>query len=143
VSIEQKRAWFVVVVFALAVICFLLLVALMGWKFAPGGIAVFGLAGLANLFFPNKVAPGVVTKDERDRMIAEKAALEGGHASFLLVGLACMVPWFVYMFRDQEVISIHVLPVIFMGSMVVLEGIKALVLLILYGREEKENIDRA
>jgi len=46
-----------------------------------------------------------------------------------------MVPWFVYMFRGDESISIHILPFVVFVSGATFWVVRAVATLVLYGRE--------
>ena len=138
---EQKRAWITAVLAGIALAGFFVCVPLIGWRIAAASFGVIGFAGLTPLLFRKKSNPAEVATDERDKMIAEKATLAGGIASFQVMLLGCMVPWFICMFQGREVISIYVLPNIVFAGMVGLYGVRAVAMLILYGREPGHGED--
>ena len=140
---EQKRAWFVVGVFAVALAIALALLPFAGAG-ALAATGVFGLWGLTPLLFRKKRDSTEVPFDERDTMIVQKATLVAGMMSYVSFILACMAPWFVYMCRSKDwwyrspTISIHVLPLIVLPGMIVLFVGRAIAILVLYGREAND-----
>ena len=136
---EQKRAWFIIGVFAVAVVCFLLLIPFVGAKRAVGGFGVFGLAGLTPILFRKKRDSNEVAEDERDKAIAEKATLGGGISSYTAVVLVCMITWAVFKNQGKEVIGIGVLPHIVGVALTVLFTVRSITILILYGRERTDG----
>jgi len=143
---EQKRAWFIVGVFAAALTGFLVLTPLVGARPAFAAFGVFGFGGFASLLFRRQRDSEEVSMDERDRLIAERATLAGGMLSYLVFVLACMIPWFVRMFgRDQTVsigdlrISIHVLPLIVLCGGITFFVVRAIAILVGYSIRGARN----
>ena len=138
---EQKQAWFTIVVFLLTLITFVILLYFVRPIVAVAGFAVFGLAGLTPLLFRKKADPTEVDIDERDAGIGKTAALAGAMMSYGAFILACMILWSVCYYQGKEVVSIHTLPIIvFIGGMVLYVA-RAIVILVLYGREPKDVQD--
>ena len=131
---EQKQAWYMLVVFGLAVLVTAVLVALAG-RAGWGGLGICGLAGLSPLLFRRRRQPGEVSFDERARMIHEKSVLAGGMTSYLVFIAACMVRWFWLMVQAQETMSIHYLPFVVVLGAIALMVTQSVVTLVLYGRE--------
>lgn len=140
-SMEQKRAWFVLGVFAVAVATFLVLIPIVSASVAWGALGLFGFAGLTPLLFRKTGSPGEVTLDERDQVIVERATLAGGVLSYVWFVLACMVPWFVYMFRGYKTISIHTLPIVVICGAIAFMVARAATIVVLYslGRSHAEE----
>jgi hypothetical protein len=132
-SVEEKRAWFVLGVFAVAVATFLVLIPVVGARVAWGALGLFGFAGLTPLLFRKRGSPEEVTFDERDQVIVERATLAGGVLSYVWFVLACMVPWFVYMFRGYKTISIHTLPFVVVCGAIAFYVTRAATIVVLYG----------
>lgn len=133
----QKIAWVFVIAVSMAVILSAVAVSVLYVKFgmskAGAGLAFLGIAGfggLAPLFF--KKDKGPVTRDERDRKIARRSALAGFTAAYLLVGLACMVPFFVN--GPHATVQIIWLPMIFMAAGIAHYFFYSVAILIQYGR---------
>jgi len=79
------------------------------------GLAFMGLSGLGSLsVFIFKKEKGKVTFDERDKLIQKRAGLAGFALSYLFVGLACMIPF--YVMDRQALIPVRWLPQIFIGA---------------------------
>ncbi len=136
---EQKRAWFIIIVFTVALSVFLILLTLTSVHIAFCAFALFGFAGLSNLLFREKREPGEVEYDERDKQIQRKSAVAGAMLSYLVMGLACMGLWEFYRYQGKETISIHILPQIFwIGAMALFVGY-AITTVILYGRKVSDD----
>ena len=138
----EKIAWSFVITISLAVVCSTVAVSVLYAKFGMpkasaglGFIGIAGLAGLAPLFF--KKDSGPVKCDERDREIARRAALMGFTAAYLLVGLTCMVPFFIY--GPDMTIRIIWLPMIFMAAGIAHYFFYSLAILLQYRTGDKEN----
>ena len=139
-SPEQKRGWFVVGVFVLALAGVLVAAPFAGLG-ALGAFGVLGFWGLTPLLFRKKRDPAQPAIDERDRMILLKATFLGAMTSYMWFVLVCMVLWFVHMYQGNKTISIHVLAVIVGGGGSALMVVRAVVILILYGRERRRGED--
>lgn len=152
---NQKRAWFVLSVFAVALAGVLVAAPFAGLG-ALGAFGLLGLWGLIPLLFRKKRDPARVATDERDMMVLQKAALLGGMMSYMWFVSACMVLWFIHMYQDfihlyqdfgdfanfgGKTISIQVLPVIVGGGAITLTVVTAVAALILYGREAGNAAD--
>jgi hypothetical protein len=138
----QKIAWFLITVLSvtavLTLVAFGILYAIFG---VPIAFAAFGFAGLSGLagFAPMifKKDAGAVDFDERDILINRRAALAGAMCSFLFVGLACMVPFFVL--GPMSSIRVGWLPSIFGGAGLTIYIVHSVMILVQYGREGKSN----
>ncbi len=137
---EQKRAWFVVGLFLVAVAAIAALVPFAGVH-AWGAIGLFGFAGLTPLLFRAKLRPGEVASDERDEVILRAATLGGFGMSHTWFVLASMAVWFACMLRKQKMVSIEVLPFIVIVGTVVFFVIRAVAILLLYRREGADAED--
>lgn len=138
---EQKRAWFIVAAFGLALACFLALIPLVGVSIALAGFGVFGIGGLAPLLFRKKADPSEVELDERDKIIAQKATLGGGMSSYGAVILTCMATWEIYRSQGKQFIEIDILPLIVGCCGIVFFLARSITLLVLYGREGTDGQD--
>ncbi|MHC4150654.1 MAG: hypothetical protein ACYSSP_00970 [Planctomycetota bacterium] len=129
----QKIAWFFVVTITVSIVLTLIAISILYAKYGfPKAIAGFstmglvGVAGFSPLIF--KKDKGKVIFDERDRIIKRRAALAGFGMSYLVVGLACMIPFSVL--GPKASISVSWLPNI-------LFYIHSLAILVQYGWREK------
>lgn len=138
----QKVSWFVVICFAVAgslslaaVTVGLFLVgmpkALLGFCF----MGLTGLAGLANIVI--KKDKGEIVTDERDRAIHAKSSWGGFAASYLVMGIACMVPFFA--FGPDRMIRVAWLPNIFMAGALTFYLVYSVAILVQYGKGEQNN----
>lgn len=103
-----------------------------GWCFM--GIA--GIAGLGPIIF--KKDPGPVQCNERDRLINIKAARSGFAISYGVFGILCMGIWEYCRHHDTFMISIEVLPNLFMAAGITAFFTHAITILILYGKDNKQ-----
>jgi hypothetical protein len=93
----------------------LILYLKLGLPKASAGVAfmgISGLAGFAGLIY--KKDEDQVVCDERDVEINRRAALAGFGTAYLVMGLACMLPFFVL--GPNGTLSVQWLPMIFMGA---------------------------
>jgi len=132
----QKIAWsFVVtisVAFLLSCIAIAILYVKVGMPKALAGLGFMGIAGLggfSTLIFQTE--KGKVTLDERDRLINRRAALAGFGTSYLLVGIACMIPFFIL--GPKASISVTWLPCIFGGVGLSMFFVHSVAILFQYG----------
>lgn len=137
----QKIAWSLVITisvgFILSCIAIGVLYVKLGMPKALAGFAFMGIAGLGGfsplIFGKDK---GKVTFDERDKLIKRRAALAGFAASYLFVGLACMIPFSVL--GPRASISVCWLPNIFAGTALGPFFVTSVAILVQYGwRGEK------
>jgi len=133
----QKIAWLFVVTISLSVIfsiaATILLYAKLGMPKAQAGLAflaIAGLGGLGPLVF--KKDKGSVTCDERDKQIKRRAALASFGASYLIVGAACMIPFFIL--GPKASISVTWLPNIFGVAAICAFFTHSVAILVQYGR---------
>ena len=98
-----------------------------------GFLGIAGIGGLGPLVF--KKDKDQVACDERDRIINHKAATVGFTAAYLVVGIACMLPFCIL--GPNSLISVFWLPMIFMGAGISSCFTRSVAILIQYGREVK------
>ena len=132
----QKTAWLLVITisagFVLSCIAVVILYIKTGMPTALAGfmfMAVAAFGGLGPLIF--KKDKGNITFDERDKSIKRRAALAGFGTSYLLVGLACMIPFFIL--GPKASISVIWLPYIFGGAGLSMFFVHSVAILIQYG----------
>jgi hypothetical protein len=133
----QKIAWLFVITTSLALVISLISVAVLhiivGMPKAFAGFALLGIAGFGGfgplIFSKDK---GKIICDERDTLIKRQAAIAGFGASYLVAGLACMLPFF--MLGPQAIVAVWWLPNIFMAAGMTLFFVHSVVILVLYGR---------
>ena len=138
----QKISWLFAIMISVAVLLAGGAVGILYFKLglpkAIAGLGFLGIAGfggLGPLIF--KKDKGKVEFDERDHVINQRAALAGFGAAYLVVGLVCMIPFFVL--GPKANISITWLPMIFMGAGLSSFFAHSVTILIQYGRGGKEN----
>ena len=138
----QKMAWLFVITISVAVLLaggvVGILYVKLGTPKALAGLGFLGIAGfggLGPLIF--KKDKGAVTCDERDKLINRRAALAGFGAAYMVVGLVCMIPFFVL--GPKANISVTWLPMIFMGAGITHFFAHSVAILIQYGWGGKKN----
>ena len=138
----QKIAWLLVAAISLALLLSCIAVGIgllyfrVGWPKALAGLGfmgITGLGGLGPLIF--KEDKGKVPFDERDTLINRRAALAGFGTAYLVVSLACMMPFFIL--GPRASISVGWLPWIFFGAGISHFFVHSVALLIQYGRTRK------
>jgi hypothetical protein len=107
-------------------------VAWAGWGF----MGITGFGGLAPIVF--KKDPGPVQCDERDQLINMKAAVASFGLSYGVFGLLCMGIWVYRYSQSIEIISIHLLPLLFGAAGITAYLTHAITILILYGKDNKQ-----
>jgi len=115
----QKIAWLFVITISVAVLraggAVRILYFKLGLPKALAGLGFLGIAGFGGLgpliFRKDK---GKVAYDERGGLIHSRAALAGFGAAYMVVGLACMIPFFVL--GPKANVSVTWLLMIFMGA---------------------------
>ena len=137
---EQKMAWSMVIMTGLAFVVSCIAVAILyvkvGMPKALLGFLLMCLSGLAGIsFFIFRKDKGKIILDERDRLIKERAKLGGFTASYLFVGMVCMIPFFI--FGPDRAISVTWLPNIFIGAGISHAFVYSVVILEQYGWREK------
>ncbi|HUW20006.1 MAG TPA: hypothetical protein VMW16_11960 [Sedimentisphaerales bacterium] len=138
----QKMAWLFVIAISSGVLVSSVAVGVLALKvgmpkaFAGlGFMGIAGLGGLGPLIF--KKDRGKVTRDERDGLINQRAALASFALSYLFVGLACMIPFSIL--GPTATISAIWLPMIFGGAGIVAFFVHSVAILLQYGWRNKEN----
>ena len=120
----------------LSIIAIIIIYLRAGFPKALYGFCFMGLSGLGSLsLFFTKKDEGVVTCDERDKQINRAAALAGFACSYLVMGIACMIPFSVL--GPQAKISVRLLPQIFGIGAITMFFIHSVMILIGYGRANK------
>ncbi|MCK4959377.1 MAG: hypothetical protein KAT00_08245 [Planctomycetes bacterium] len=138
----QKMAWLIVLSILVGLVLSVTAVAVSATKYGfPRALAGFGFMGLAGLGGLGPVIfkkdPGPVAFDERDQLIKRRSALAGFAASYLFMGLACMIPFFVL--GPKATISVNCLPYIFMGAGISTFFVTSVAVLVLYGKSRVEE----
>ena len=138
----QKMAWWIVAWISVAMVISLIAVAIDYIKFgmpkALIGFSFLGIAGFAG--FAPLIAgkdKGKVDCDERDILINRKAALAGFAASYLAIGLACMLPFSIL--GPKATISVCWLPNVFAVAGLTSFFVHSIAILVLYGRRSKNG----
>jgi hypothetical protein len=94
--VQERQAWFILVVTVAALVVFAALVALLGFRQADfGAFGLLGAAGIAGLIGRRERKAGRVILDERDREIERVATVAGYSMFWLLFVAAALVPFFV------------------------------------------------
>jgi hypothetical protein len=138
----QKMAWWTLGWAAIALvssgIAMAVIYSVWGFPKAYSGMAAWGLFGFASLgpgiYRKDK---GTITADERDRIINQRAALAAFTLSYLVMGLACMTPYFVLGYR--ALVPVFWLPEIFMAGGFTCFIAHSIAILIQYGSDSRQE----
>ncbi|MBU8921482.1 MAG: hypothetical protein KOO63_06660 [Bacteroidales bacterium] len=133
-NMEQKTAWFILILFPIVCIGFFVLSSFYGWRVGCAAFGLFGLIGLTPFIFRRRIDPPRVASDERDRQINRKAFVAGGLASYLgfVIGLMCI--WAVNMIAGNNMMTIDIIPLIVFCGWMIFFVVRSGVLLFLYSR---------
>ena len=100
-------------------------------------VLTFAVMGLSIIFLRNKQSPSEVDYDERDLAIKRKALFASYITLWILVFLACIIPFGI---TDQRgTIPVSLLPPALFLMFTIVMLIYSLTILIQYGRGGKEN----
>ena len=138
-SAQQKQAWFMLAVFAVAAAGYLALLPWAGPKAAFGVFGLCGLWGLQPFLFRKKHGSSTVTEDERTQQIQARSLLAGWALFWVCYVAACMIPWGILYYRGHETVTIdvHLLPLAVFAAMIIFCLTQAVVTLLQCGREAK------
>jgi len=141
----QKAAFFNLLVVILSLLCFFTLVPFVGWEKAHAGLALLAVLSLYVIFEAlyneiKKKQKGIIY-DERDEIILQKANYSGFAAGYFYLGFVCLIPSWIYRSRGDVLIPVSILLFIFIWGFVVSNLVRAVSILVLYGREPKEIAD--
>lgn len=138
----QKISWLMVICMGsglvLSAIAITIGYFMVGFPRAWSGMAfmaIGGIGGLGPLIF--RKDPGSVQADERDRHINLTAARASFALSYLITGLLCMGIWQYCKSHQTPAISIEVLPAVWGLTAVTAFFTHALMILLLYGKDNK------
>jgi len=138
----QKIAWLILITISIAVILSGIAIAILYLKYGfpkalagLGFLGITGFGGLGPLIF--KKDKGAVDFDERDTQIHRKAAIAGFGASYLVMGIACMLPFFILGYKKS--IAVTWLPMIFMAAGLSSFLVHSVMILIQYGRSKQDG----
>jgi hypothetical protein len=138
----QKISWLMVISMGTGLILSTVTITIgyfmAGFPKAWSGLAfmsIGGIGGLGPIIF--RKGPGPVQADERDKSINLKAARASFALSYLVFGILCMGIWQYCKSHSTPTISIEVLPTIWGFAAVTAFFAHALMILILYGKDNK------
>lgn len=139
----QKMSWLMVIAMGSGLILSAIAVTvgyfMAGFPKAWSGLGFMGIGGIGGLgpiIF--RKDPGPVQADERDKSINLKAARASFAMSYLVVGILCMGIWKYCKSHNSPTIPIEVLPTIWGLTAVTAFFIHALMILLLYGKDNKQ-----
>lgn len=134
---EQKRAWFIVIFFGVCLILFVGLRVVLSTL--PLVIAInvsfcwFGpMLLILPFLFRKKRVSGEVAEDERDRIIAGKATLAGGMASYVAVVLVCIIPQVQCWIQGKKLIDVDILSSVVISGLTALFTVRSIAVLVMY-----------
>ncbi|MGO8688466.1 MAG: hypothetical protein ACLQLG_02445 [Thermoguttaceae bacterium] len=127
-----KEGLYWLVLLAVTAAVYVVLMIFVGPMRATGAFGLFGLAGLQPLLY-RKRRQGVAW-DERDTLINYRAVIASYSVFWLFFTAATMGTWAaVYCYGARSTISVHVLPNLMMGGLLVLMTTRAVAIVVQYG----------
>jgi len=134
-SVQERQAWFMLAVFAVALVAYFALVLVVGFRLcATGALGLAGFSGFASLIGSKKHREGKVLMDERDQAIAKTASLASFAVFWVCFGVACMTLFYVKGPQARITVPFFVLPVLTYVGIVVVSVTRSLVIVVLYRR---------
>lgn len=136
-NMEQKTAWFILILFPISCVGFLILSSMGGWRAGFAAFGLFGLVGLAPFIFRRHFALtriSVEERDERDIQIIRRATLTGGMVSYLVFAASLMSIWAIQWQAGSETVTIDLLPLVVFCGWMSFSLTRSVMLLTLYRR---------
>ena len=134
-SVLEKQAWFMMIVFLVTMGLFGGSVLIFGWHEALlGTMGFYGLAGGACLIGRREKKAGKTVMDERDTAIERAANLIGYSVFWLVFVLVVMAPFFIY--GPDHIIMIKAVPftLTIVFAMMIVYTVRALAIIVQYRR---------
>ena len=139
--VQEKQAWFILIVFAITVGLYILGVALIG-GFGRGVEGVFGLMGLtgfAGLIGRKERQQGTVIMDERDIQIERFSTLAGYSVFWVIFVLATMIPFLWLGPQAKITLPATLFPISLGIAGAIIFLVKSVVVIVLYRRGSRAD----
>ncbi len=133
--VQEKQAWFMLIVMAVTVALWLALVAVFGFHPAFYGVfGLFGLLGFAGIIGRRERKAGLVTMDERDKQIALSATTGGYSVFWLFFVSTAMGPFFIL--GPDATLTLRTTTICFVvwPAMMVVFVVRSIIIVVLYRR---------
>jgi hypothetical protein len=127
-STQQKSALYQLIVGLLTVALYAFLHFTVSAAVAPSATALLALTGGVPWLFRREVT------DERELLLARRAALAGFAAAYLFVVVLCMVTWWLRYSSGESTVGIELLPMIVAGTFVMTLIVRSAMVLLLAPR---------
>jgi hypothetical protein len=133
-NVNEKRAWFILVVFGATLILYLGLMSWLGPYPACGAFGMCGLGGFAPLIGNRDRKLGKVDCDERDNQIGKTAAGAAFSIFWLIFVAGMMSPFFVL--GSDETITVRTItfPMLLGAASIIVFSIHSIVTIVMYRR---------
>ena len=128
-SIQQKSAWYMLLVGVATVVAYVVLRIVAGAAVAPAAFAMFAFIALTPWLSRDETA------DERENFIAHRAGVAGGIAAYLFLVTVCMAVWFTKFRAEPPLVDVNILPLIAMGACVAMLVVRSIAVLLLHRRD--------
>lgn len=135
-TLQQKRAWFNLIVLW-GTICLVAVLYPVTGGVSLAFLGLWGLSGFERPFFRAK--KGEVVWDEREAQIQLRANTVGFVGLWIYLTLACMVTWIVLRLQARRMVTIDVLPWVFMGAALILMTVRSIAILVQYRGERGDG----
>jgi hypothetical protein len=132
-----KEGLYWLILLAITAVIYGILAAFIGPTGACGAFGLLGIAGLQLLLYRKQGQ--MVLWDERDTQIARNALIGGYSVFWLFFTLGLMSIWAVEYYGGHKTISVHVLPIIVCGGMIVFATTRAIAIVVQYHLQEADK----
>ena len=133
-NINEKRAWFILMVFGASLILYLVLMAWLGPYPALGAFGLSGLGGFAPLIGYRDRKLGKVDCDERDNQIGKTAAGAAFSIFWLIFVAGMMLPFFILGPDETITVRTTTYPMLLGAAGIIVFSIHSIVTIVMYRR---------
>jgi hypothetical protein len=134
-SVPEKQAWFILIVFAVTMALLGGSILIFGWHEGMlGTLGLYGLIGGVGLIGQREKKGGKIIRDERDDAIERTANLIGYSIFWVILVIATMMPFFIY--GPDHIVSVRAgsLTLTIFIALTIVYTIRSLAIIIQYRR---------
>jgi hypothetical protein len=130
-TVQQKQAWFTLILCAAALVAYALLLPSLGPDRAFGAFGIIGFSGLPALL--SRLGAGKVLMDERDQLIGRRAQLVSLRVFWIFFVSTCLISWFVVtQINNRDMVPAYFLFAMLIGAWVLYLACHSVAILVQY-----------